>query len=139
MTIQVKNRNLVFIALFAITAIFFLGGYVGYKKAEKAAEVVETALNKEIISYQYKVGDLTRYSQDLERLVRSQNLLIDKGEEARKELRSINKRQSAEIRRLTEEIDSLFTNWTTDEADSLDVNELLYMIPELEDAPDQPL
>ena len=131
MKVQIKNRNLVFIALFAITATFLLGGYVSHKKAEKVLEATKTTLNGEITGLQYKVGEMNDYIMGLERLVRDQTLLIRKSEDARKDLKSVNTWQRGEIKKLKEKIDSL--SIVSEEVQTLE------MLPELEGIPDYPL
>ena len=107
MKVQVKNRNLLFIALFAITATFLLGGYVSRKKAEKVLEATKTTLNGEIYKHQYTQTELSLYIKSLESLVRDQTLLISKGEEVRKELRSENIKQKERIKELEGKLDSI--------------------------------
>lgn len=107
MQLKIKNRNLVLATLFAFTATFFLGGYIGYKKMQKVADAKETALNNEITSYQYKQIEFNRYIRDLEQLIRNQTLLINKGEEARRDLISTNAGQRDKIKRLEKEVVSL--------------------------------
>jgi len=131
MKVQIKNRNLVFIALFAITATFLLGGYVSHKKTEKVLEATKTTLNSEITGLQYKVGEMNDYIMGLERLVRDQTLLIRKSEDARKDLKSVNTWQRGEIKKLKEKIDSL--SIVSEEVQTLE------MLPELEGIPDYPL
>ena len=131
MKIQIKNRNLVFIVLFAFLATFFLGGYVSHKKAEKVLEATKTTLNGEITGLQYKVGEMNDYIMGLERLVRDQTLLIRKSEDARKDLKSVNTWQRGEIKKLKEKIDSL--SIVSEEVQTLE------MLPELEGIPDYPL
>jgi outer membrane murein-binding lipoprotein Lpp len=131
MKVQIKNRNLVFIALFAITATFLLGGYVSRKKSDKVLEATKTTLNSEITGLQYKVGEMNDYIMGLERLVRDQTLLIRKSEDARKDLKSVNTWQRGEIKKLKEKIDSL--SIASDEVQTLE------MLPELEGIPDYPL
>jgi cell shape-determining protein MreC len=131
MKVQVKNRNLLFIALFAITATFLLGGYVSHKKAEKVLKATENTLNSEIKVLQYRVKEMSNYVVGLERLVRNQTLLIRKSEDAREDLKSVNTWQRGEIKRLKEKIDSL--NTISDDFQTLE------MLPELEGVPDQPL
>ena len=131
MKIQIKNRNLVFIVLFAFLATFFLGGYVNHIKANKVLEVTKTTLNSEITGLQYKVGEMNDYIMGLERLVRDQTLLIRKSEDARKDLKSVNTWQRGEIKKLKEKIDSL--SIVSEEVQTLE------MLPELEGIPDYPL
>ena len=107
MKIQIKNRNLVFIVLFAFLAIFFLSGYINHIKANKVLEVTKTTLNGEIYKYQYTQTELSLYIKSLESLVRDQTLLISKGEEARKELRSENIKQKERIKELEGKLDSI--------------------------------
>jgi hypothetical protein len=112
MSITVKTRTWVIAILIAIGGIFFLGWYLGHKKANRALNALISSQNATINRYVVKIGGDSVYIAEKEQEILTKKQAIKNGELEREELRKLNLKQANELTRLQLRIDTLLTNVT---------------------------
>jgi hypothetical protein len=102
--IQIKTKYIVLGVFLLLLAIFALGGYLGHRKAINASNEVITSLRDTIITYEYKIGELTKYASERNQLIVEMEQAIALGEIDKAELKKLHLKTVSEVTRLKAQV-----------------------------------
>ena len=90
-----------------ILAIFLLGGYLGYRRANNAPQAQYSALNDTISYYKYKYNQALVYAAEKDQIITTQREALQRGELEKAELKALNLKKVSELTALKIKIDTL--------------------------------